>query len=328
MCFNGGGVSEDMSALRMLSGLGLSCEEAEYGFRLLNAMRGSMNGRVGAPGVLPAASGRVITIAVDGVELLASIKNVSEHDRQIGQSPDRELMDKAWREIKKKDACLKGHAEGKENGLSLIPTSPHPEAAPAEQGDYALKNRIEAFRRPLDSMENDGDMFGKGFNYAIDKIVALFASRPQPEAPKDTRELADMEDAGECADVVYDILTGENEGMSNPTTRAEVAAAIEKFFQSRLSSAREQGEGPKDAGAWWWVQKIRARRPSHDNSWQWSNKDAARRLDDYFKQLLSSRPKPEVKVDEDYSTLLERHISELRNFAARCEARVVALEKE
>jgi hypothetical protein len=50
----------------------------------------------------------------------------------------------------------------------------------------------------------------------------------------------------------------------------------------------------------------------------------------YFITPKASRPQPEANADEDedYSTLLERHIRELRNFAARCEARLAALEKE
>ena len=61
-------------------------------------------------------------------------------------------------------------------------------------------------------------------------------------------------------------------------------AELRSRIDAALSAPDE--EKPHDAGAWYWIQKIRARRPAHHNSWQWSNKEASRRLDEYFKEIM------------------------------------------
>jgi len=53
---------------------------------------------------------------------------------------------------------------------------------------------IRSMKRRLDTMENDGDMFGQGFNHAIDRVCKLLEAEPPSGAEsgeeKDAREWA------------------------------------------------------------------------------------------------------------------------------------------
>jgi hypothetical protein len=80
------------------------------------------------------------------------------------------------------------------------------------------------------------------------KVKAILQPDFRPEPASDARELTS---AGECADAVYGILTGENDGMSNPATRNEVAAEIERYAQARLASARgQEAQAPEQVDLW------------------------------------------------------------------------------
>jgi hypothetical protein len=46
--------------------------------------------------------------------------------------------------------------------------------------------QIRAMKKPLDTMENDRDMHGQGFNYAIDKVLKILDAEPsQPSSGAD-----------------------------------------------------------------------------------------------------------------------------------------------
>jgi hypothetical protein len=93
---------------------------------------------------------------------------------QAAQTPEpskeHKRMDDAWREAEKKEAYLKGYAEGKENGLSLIPNI---EPNAAKQDDLMLL-----------SCKICNELIGKAGaqreDYLTSELRAILASRPEP----------------------------------------------------------------------------------------------------------------------------------------------------
>lgn len=78
---------------------------------------------------------RTAYVALDRME--SALLAQSPTPSQPKESANHIRMDEAWREAEKKEAYLKGYADGKENGLSLIPTIHEPKESATDARELA-----------------------------------------------------------------------------------------------------------------------------------------------------------------------------------------------
>ena len=134
---------------------------------------------------------------------------------------------------------------------------------------------IRSMKRRLDTMENDGDMFGQGFNHAIDRVCKLLEAEPPSGAEsgeeKDVREWAmwfsinhlpnaDLKTVSERAGYITQALLASHPAESAPGRelwdaidalpmvdgRVELGAVQKILLASRPAEAAEAAEAERD----------------------------------------------------------------------------------
>jgi hypothetical protein len=108
--------------------------------------------------------------------------------------------------------------------------------APAEQGEGLTKLIIQIVEYVKWAFAPS--MSKKDATEFWNKLEALLASRPQPEAAQDARELVDRLRNGREGW----LTESEEYGWGFNLSDDEAVADIERSFQARLASARDQGE--------------------------------------------------------------------------------------
>jgi hypothetical protein len=194
--------------------------------------------------------GKSFDMTAKALELGCALNNLSEGIKQAQPAPAErreELVEKALEWFKGLDPKSSPDIYYGQILAARLASRPHP--APAEQGEGLIRkaniNRLarEIVKTVINGLEvyidNEGLPMAALDDGALEKKVAvLLASRPQPEAADDARELARSigdEIIGKCISVhissaVYLPLIDK------------AAAEIERYAQARLASARKQGE--------------------------------------------------------------------------------------
>jgi hypothetical protein len=169
-----------------------------------------------------------------------------------------------------------------------------PEPAPAEHGE----GRIAEMRRKAEALQDTE--WREGYLDALHDIEMTplrLASRPQPEAAQDVRELA-KEAYKYIEGNVFAWMRREN-GTPDPDIKPQIIDWLAYKIEARLASARAEGDAER-----WAIDLVHLIRDSGEVS----NGDAA------FKVMtfVESRARELEKPLRDYAELAERKVEEIR----------------